>query len=464
VERSYPVPVPAPSRLAAVRREAAATARLAAPLVGGQLAGVGLHFIDTVMAGQLDARALAAVAVGASVWSSVNVFCLGVLLAIPPAVARLDGAGDRPAVAPFARQAFWVSLGLSALAIAAVSNVRPLLELVRVEPAIVPTVTAYLAALTWGVPAWFVYLLLRFLSDGLHASRPGLYFGLLGLPVNVAANYVLMYGKLGFPALGAVGLGYATAVVWWAQGLALLAYVALHPRYRALGLFARLEPPRRGEIAGLLRVGVPIGVAVFVEVGMFAAVALAIGSLGTAPVAGHQVALNFVAVTFMVPLGIAMAVTVRVGHAVGRGDPGAVRVAAFVGGAMAMLCQAASAGVMLLFPRQVAAIYTDDGAVIAVARDLLVLAAVFQLSDGLQVSAAGALRGLADTRVTMLVTVVAYWLVGVPLGWLLGFPLGLGARGLWMGLIAGLTLGAALLAARFLRVSRAAGERGAPAR
>ena len=199
--------------------------------------------------------------------------------------------------------------------------------------------------------------------------------------------------------------------------------------------------------------GLPIGVAVFVEISMFAAVALAIGSLGTAPVAGHQVALNFVAVTFMVPLGISMAVTVRVGHAVGRGDPGAVRFTALVGGGMAMAAQAVSASVMLLLPRQVAAIYTDDPAVIAVARDLLVLAAVFQLSDGLQVSAAGALRGLKDTRVPMLVIVVAYWLVGILLGWLLGFFLGFGARGLWMGLIAGLTLAATLLAARFLRVT-----------
>ena len=188
---------------------------------------------------------------------------------------------------------------------------------------------------------------------------------------------------------------------------------------------------------------------------MFTAVALAIGSLGTAQVAGHQVALNFVAITFMVPLGIAMAVTVRVGHAVGRGDPGAVRFIALVGGGMATAAQVVSASVMLLFPRQVAAIYTDDPAVVAVARDLLFLAAIFQLSDGLQASAAGALRGLKDTRVPMLITVVAYWLVGIPLGWFLGFPLGLGARGLWMGLIAGLTFAAALLAARFVRVSRA---------
>ncbi len=446
------------STLPAIRREVVATARLAAPLVGGQIAGIGLNFIDTVMAGQLDARALGAVAVGASVWSTIHVFCLGVLLAIPPAVARHEGGGERAAIGPFFRQAYWVALGLSALAIAVVCSVRPVLDLVHVEPEIVLTAAGYLRALAWGAPAWFSVLVLRFLSDGLHATRPTLYFGLLGLPVNVFANWVLMYGKFGLPALGAVGCGYATSVVWWAQALSLLVYVARHPRYRDLDLFARFERPRREAIAGILRVGLPIGFAIFFEIGMFTAVALLIGSLGTAAVAGHQVALNFVAVTFMVPLGISMAVTVRVGHAVGRRDPGAVRFTALVGGGMAMASQLVSAGVMLLFPHQVAAIYTDDPAVVTVARDLLVLAAVFQLSDGIQVSAAGALRGLQDTRIPMAITAVAYWLVGIPAGWLLGFPFRLGARGLWMGLIAGLTLAAALLAARFWRVSRPAGS------
>lgn len=452
-------PPPPRRRLPAVRREALATTLLAAPLIGGQLAGTGLNFIDTVMAGNLGAGALAAVAVGGSVWAAVGLFVVGVLLAIPPSVAQLEGeatAASRAAVAPFVRQAFWVAMGLAAVAVLAMRSVRPLLDLVGVEPAIVPTVVGYLGALTWGVPAWFAYLVLRFLSDGLGATRPTLYFGLLGLPVNVFANWVLMYGKLGLPALGAVGCGYATAVVWWAQCLALLLYVARHPRYRHLELFAGLEPPRPRPIADLLRVGVPIGVAVFLEISMFTAAALAIGSLGTAAVAAHQVALNFCALTFMVPFGLSMAVSVRVGNAVGRRDPGAVRFAAFVGGALAMAAQVASAAVMLLFPGPVARIYTGDPTVVAVAVQLLFLAAVFQLSDGVQVCAAGALRGLKDTRVPMLITLVAYWLVGLPLGWWLGFRLGLGARGMWMGMIAGLTIAAALLARRFLRVTQAA--------
>jgi MATE family multidrug resistance protein len=451
------LPPPAPAR--GVRREAAATLRLAAPLIGGNLAGMGLSFIDTVMAGNLDARSLAAVAVGASTWSAINLFLIGVLLAIPPHVAQLEGeatAASRAAVAPFARQAFWVGQGLAVVAILALANVRPLLELLDVQPEIVPLSVGYLHALAWGVPAWCVYLTLRFLSEGLGATRPTLYFALLGLPVNVVANRALMYGELGLPALGAVGCGWATALVWWAECLGIVVYVGLNRRYRDLELFGRLDRPRWRPIAEILGVGLPIGVSIFVEGSLFAAVALVIGSLGTEVVAGHQVALNFAAITFMVPLGLAMAVTVRVGNAAGRRDPAGVRFAALVGVGMGMLWQVAGAAVMLAFPRQVAAIYTDDPRVIAVAVELLFLAAVFQLSDGLQVGSAGALRGIKDTRVPMAITVVAYWLVGLPCGYWLAFGRRMGAAGMWIGLIAGLTLAAVLLVLRFVRVTRPA--------
>ncbi len=196
---------------------------------------------------------------------------------------------------------------------------------------------------------------------------------------------------------------------------------------------------------------------------MFSVVALMIGTLGTVEVAGHQVAINFAALTFMVPLGISMAIAVRVGFAVGRKDRPAIRRAAFVGLGLALTSQIVSAAVMLLIPRQVAGIYTDNVEVIGIAVQLLFLAAFFQLSDGVQVSAAGALRGLKDTRIPMFITVVSYWFLGMPLGWWLGFRADLGARGMWMGLIAGLSLAAILLSIRFLRSTRNAAGTGAHA-
>lgn len=441
---------------AAVRQEVATTARLAGPLIGGQLAYLGMAFVDTVMAGNLSAETLAAVALGGSVFSSLHLFVLGVLLALPPFVSEYEGRESpeaRAQIAPFARQVGWVAVGLSALAVLAAVNLAPLLRAVGIGPELIPVVMEYLSALAWGIPAWSLYLVLRFLSEGLSLSRPTLYFGVLGLPANALANYALMYGHFGFPPLGAAGCGYATALVWWLQLCGFALYVARHPRYRGLALFDRLEPPHRETIARILKVGVPIAVAVFMEGSLFTIAALAVGSLGTVPMAGHQVALNFAALTFMIPLGISMAVTVRVGNAVGRGDPQAVRFRAAVGVGIAMACQLGSASLMLLLPGRIAAIYTDNPAVAAIAVELLLLAALFQLSDGLQVSCAGALRGIKDTRLPMLLTAVSYWLVGFPVGWAAGFAAGWGARGIWMGLIAGLTTAAVLLAVRLHRIS-----------
>lgn len=430
-----------------------ATARLAGPIVGGQLAFTGLNFIDTVMAGGLGPAALGAVAVGASVFSGLTFLPFGTLLAVPPFVAEMDHGGRRRDVAPFARQALWVAFGMAAAVAALLLAARPALAALGIQPEIVPIAGGYLRALVWGLPFWALYLVLRFTSEGLGASRPVLYFGLLGLPVNVLGNWLLMHGHWGLPRLGAVGCGWATSIVWLVQAAAMLVYVARHPRYRGLGLLGRLGRPDRAAIGRLLRVGLPAGTMIFVEGSIFAAVALIMGTLGTRVVAAHQVAINFSSITFMVPLGLSMAISVRVGQAVGRRDPAAVRFAAGVGIAMALACQVVSASVMAFAPRFVAGLYSDDAEVVALAAELLLLAAVFQLSDGVQASSAGALRGIKDTRVPMAIVVVAYWLVGFPLGWALAFAAGLGARGLWIGLIAGLTAAAALLAVRFHRVS-----------
>ena len=434
-------------------REIAATSRLAGPLIGGQLTMVGMNTIDTLMAGRLDAVALGAVAVGSSVWASIMLFATGVLMVLAPSIAQAEGAGEHHRVAPLTRQTFWVSLGLAVLAVLVAANLRPVLELLRVDPVIVAPAAAYLRALCWGVPAWAVYMVLRNMSEGLGATRPTLYFGLVGLAVNVPADYVLMYGKLGLPALGAEGCGFATAAVWWCQLLGLATYVARHPRYRHLELFSRLERPDREAIGRILRLGMPVGVMWLMEVSMFTMVALLIGTMGTLMVAGHQVTINFAAFTFMVPLGLSMATSVRVGNAAGRRDPEGVRLAARAGYALALCSQSLSAALMLLVPAWIAGLYTDDPEVVAIAVRLLFFAAIFQLSDGVQVSSAGILRGLNDTRVPMLITLVAYWLVGLPLGAVLGFRFDLGARGMWIGLIAGLTVAAVLLTSRYRAMS-----------
>jgi len=429
--------------------------RLALPLVTGQLSAIGMNVIDAMLAGHLDAHTLGAVAVGTSVWSLALVAAIGVMLALPPSVAQLNGAGRADEIGPLFRQALWMAASLGLLLFAGVNFGGPLLIVaIGVDAALVPDVTRFLHAISFGAPALALFFTLRGLSEGFGLTRPTMYFSLLGLALLGPVGYVLMYGRLGVPALGALGSGIATACVLWIEALAFLAYIATRRHYRALALFSHFERPRPEAIGELLHLGVPMGISLLMEAGLFVAVALAIGTLGTDVVASHQIAINVASVTFMVPLGIAMATTVRVGHAVGRGDAEGVRDAGLVGLGLSLIAQGVSAALMLTIPEHIAGLYTEDTGVIVLAAQLLILAGLFQFSDGLQVAASGALRGLKDTRVPMLITTFAYWGVGMPVGWWLAFRAGLGARGMWMGLIAGLSMAAVLLTTRFWRLAR----------
>jgi MATE family multidrug resistance protein len=232
------------------------------------------------------------------------------------------------------------------------------------------------------------------------------------------------------------------------------AYIRFKPDYRRYGVFSRFEWPRVEPLVGLLKIGLPVAVSLFMESSLFGVVALLMGSLGTTIVGGHQIAINFAAMTFMIPLGLAMAVTVRVGHAIGRGEPNAARFSGFVGVSLAALFMTCTAVTLFTIPNMIAGIYTDDPDVKKMAAMLLTLAGVFQIFDGLQVSGSGALRGLKDTRIPMLITTFAYWGIGMPLGYVLGITWGGGPRGLWTGFICGLATAAILLNRRFHRVTQ----------
>ncbi|HEV7491945.1 MAG TPA: MATE family efflux transporter [Rhodanobacteraceae bacterium] len=436
-------------------RELKEMLRLALPLVTGQLSAIGMNVIDAMLAGHLDAHTLGAVAVGTSVWSLALVAAIGVMLALPPSVAQLNGAARRDEIGPLFRQALWLAASLGIFLCIGVYVGGPLLVgAIGVDPRLLADTTRFLHAISFGAPALALFFALRGLSEGFGLTRPTMYFSLLGLALLGPVGYVLMYGRLGFPALGALGSGIATACVLWIEALAFLFYVATRRHYRELQLFAHFDGPNPTAIRALLHIGVPMGVSVFMEASLFVAVALAIGTLGTDVVASHQIAINVASVTFMVPLGIAMATTVRVGHAIGRGDVEGVRGAGLAGLLLTLIAQGVSAILMLTVPQTIAALYTADATVIALAAQLLILAGLFQFSDGMQVAASGALRGMKDTRVPMLITTFAYWGVGMPVGWWLAFRVGYGARGMWMGLIAGLSMAAILLSARFWRLAR----------
>ena len=431
------------------------TLLLATPLIIGQVTSFGMNFVDTVMAGRLGTVALGAIAVGSSVWAAGFLLSLGVLMSVSPAVSQLEGAGRRGQAGEMTRQAGWIALVLGILVFFAMRETHWVVALLDVEPEVADTALGYLDAISWGALALTGQLVLRFFAEGTGDTKPTMYIGLMGIALNVPLNYVLMFGKLGFEPMGAVGCGWATAIVFWVQFIALGMYIAWRPRFKPFALFERFSPPSWREIRGLLAVGLPIGITVSCEGGLFIATALLIATLGALPIAAHQVAINIASMAFMVPLGMSGAITVRVGNAVGRRDREGARRAGLVGVGIAGVYGSVSAVLMLLLAEPIARMYTSETDVIALAASLLVWAAIFQVSDGLQVASAGALRGLKDTRWPMLYSLVSFWVVGMPLGAWLTFWEDWGPHGMWVGLVAGLSVAAVLLGSRFWRASGA---------
>ena len=450
--------MPAEQRLRRVRSELRALFALALPMMIAQLANTAMGFVDTVMSGRVSPHDLAAVALGNSIWVPVFLLTTGVVLATTPNVAKRFGAGQHEQIGPLVRQALWMGLGVGCLAAVMMWNAEPLLHLLDVEQALIAPSMAYLRAVACGFPAVALYQVLRCYSDGLGHTRPSMVIGVLGLLLNIPLNYIFIYGKLGVPAMGGVGCGWATGLVMLFMFLAMLFWVRRAEYYQASRLFERFDLPAWPELSRLLAVGVPIGIAVFAEASIFSVIALLIGALGATVVAGHQIALNFTSLIFMVPLSLGMAITVRIGQALGRDAPRDARFVAGLGIAAGLFYACFSAGLMLLFSEQIARIYTTDPAVIRVAASLFFYAALFQFSDVVQVTAAGALRGYQDTRMTMVFTLFAYWGIGLPLGYLLGLTETLGEAsgpaGLWQGLIAGLSCAAILLSVRLARSAR----------
>lgn len=434
--------------------EVRTTAVLAAPLAAAHLSSGLVSFVDSVIAGRHGTATLAGVSVGTALFWLPMMVPMGTLMALPPLVSRLDGAGQRARIGPQFRQALWLAAMLGALMFAFLSVAPLLLAWMGIAPEIRPHATGFLHGIRWGIPAFTLYLCMRYLSDGLHWTLPSMVLGFGGLALLAPLGWVLTFGEFGLPELGAEGLGVASAVMMWSQALCFAAYLWKSRRFADLALFAHFEPPRWPAIGALLKTGLPIGVTVAMEGGLFIATALLIGRLGEVEAAAHQIAINVASLSFMIPFGLAEATTVRVGHALGRQDQYGLRRAAFAGFALLLLTQTVSAAVMLLGNDAIAALYTRDAAVAALAATLLLYAAAFQFPDGIQVMSAGALRGLRDTRVPMLLAALAYWGIGMPVGAGLGLWLGWGPTGMWLGLIAGLTVAAVLMSTRFLRSSR----------
>ena len=443
------------------RHESRALLQLGGPIILSQVAQVLMGLLDTVMSGHAGAFDQAVVGLGVALWIPVFIGLMSVVQAVSPVIAHHFGAGDRDAVARDAREGIWLALYSGLVPLLLVPLAAPLLVAFRIDPALADRTTVFLWGIVFGLPAALVYRSLAFYSSSINQTRPVMVLAFVGLAVNAFLNWVLIYGHLGAPAMGGAGCGWATGIGMWVALAALALWTARASVYKPYYVWRDWHPPTWEAQKRLLRLGLPMGGAGVAEVAAFCSVAILVGRFGDVQIAAHQIALNSSALIFMVPMGISAAITVRVGHALGAGDARAARHAAWSGIGLGLIIGGLAIVPIILARHQVAAVYSSNAAVQALAANLLLFAAFWQLFDATQVTAIGALRGYKVTVLPMVLMLAAFWGLGVPTGVWLGWYGALGSGplqvyGFWVGLVVGLVTVSLGLALGVRRVAGAA--------
>lgn len=432
------------------RFEARTILKLSGPIVLAQLTQTLMYFVDTVMAGRYSAMDMAAIAVASGLWLPVVLTMQGLLLALTPIIAQFFGSKQTQHVSHFTLQALYLGLLLAGVLFVVMLFADIPLAKLNMDPALRDTTLDYLYYVSFGLFPAAGYMVMRNLFEGLGNTKASMWIAFVGILVNIPANYVFIYGKLGMPALGGAGCGIATSLVFVAMFIAMLVYGWCSRSTRPYRQWPKTLWLSLQDQWQIIRIGTPIACSIFFEVTLFACIPLVIVHLGPIMVAGHQIAHNYSAIVFMLPLSLGLAATIRVGHLVGENNIQALKKSISTVIILSMVMSIATVIFTLLFRQQVATLYTTDAAVIALASSLLILAAIYQFSDAVQVVAACALRGMKITKPVFFITLISYWPIGFGLGAVLGLtdwivePMG--AHGFWIGIIVGLTVAALALA------------------
>ena len=395
--------------------ETARLLQLALPLMGAQLAQMGMGVTDVIMAGRYSSADLAGVALGGSIFWPVLLMMMGLVLAVTPTVSQLNGAGSYAAIGGVIRQGLWLALGGGLLAAIILSNIGPVYTLMDVDPVAVAISVPYLQMGAYGVPALLCFFCLRFLADGMGFTRPALYIAICALALKIPLNYVLIYGKFGFPEMGGVGCGVAQAIVMWLQ-LILILIVVTRRRFRITGWFDHFSWPRWDLIKPLLILGLPIGATIFAEMGLFAFTTLLLGPFGAEVVASHTIAMNINGILFMPPLALGMAATIRIGHRIGAGEIPQARTTAGIVICSTLIAALIGSLLIFVFRGQLVGFYTTETAVYELSFILLLFVVFFLVFDATQATTLGALRGYKDTRTPLLMALFSYWAIGLSTG------------------------------------------------
>ena len=432
---------------------------LGAPILIAQLAQMANGVIDTVMAGHASAEDLAGVGIGTSLWVPVLLFFAGTLSALQPTISGHRGAQEPHRIMPTAWQGIYISALASVAMILLLVNVEPVLELLKLDERTAQITQGYLNAFAWGVPALLLLTALRGLTDGLGHTRIFMIFSLVSTLLNLPLNYIFIYGaELGdwaLPAMGGIGCGWATSLSNWIATISLLIYLQRSKTYAQFHLVREWVAPVKQDIIRLLKLGLPIGFTMFVEVSMFCMIALFLAPLGAITVAAHQIVLNAVSLMFMIPLSLGMALTLRVSYLVGAHNLPEAQLLARSSLLLALGIACINAPIIYFGREWIASLYTSDHAVQKIAAQLFTLGALFQIADVVQVTMINVLRGYKDTKIPMLIMLLSFWGICLPLGYALTFEdwltAPLGAPGFWTALIVGLACAAILLTMRMFR-------------
>ncbi|CAM3264898.1 MATE family efflux transporter [Xenorhabdus nematophila] len=433
--------------------EARSLLALGIPVIIAQFSQTAMGFVDTVMAGKAGAIEMSAVAIGTSIWLPTILFGQGILLALTPIVAHMNGSSRRNSIAGQIQQGFWLATFLSILVIAVLYNSQFIIAAQHnIDPLLAQKASEFIHAIMWGAPGCLFYQVLRSQCEGLSKTKPAMIIGILGLLVNIPVNYIFIYGKFGAPELGGVGCGVATATVYWVMFFLLLAYVKHSPTQKDIQTFNNVAAPKWHTQKRIMLLGLPIALAMFFEVTLFAVVSLLVSPLGVVAVAGHQIALNFSSMMFMFPMSLGIAATIRIGYNLGKKSTEGAKISAYTSLIVGLIIACVTATFTVMFSERIAFMYNDNSEVVILASHLMLLAAIYQLSDAVQVIGSGVLRGYKDTRSIFYITLISYWLFGLTSGYILALTdyvtQPMGPQGFWIGFIIGLTAAAFMMGYR----------------
>ena len=429
--------------------------RLGLPMVGTQFFIMAMGFLDTAMAGHYASVDLAGVALGGNILWPTFMLMSGMNMALTPMSAQLRGEGRISDIGALVRQGLWLALFGSLFIIFVLTEARPVYQLFDIDQGAVEVGVSYLKAVAWGVPAVMLYATLRYVCEGLgHTLEPMVIVG-SALVVNGILNYIMIYGKLGFPEMGGEGCGWATAITMWLE-LFLIAGLLNRPWFRDTGILNRFEGLRLDKLVSIIKVGLPIGITVFLEMAIFSVIGLLVGSIGVTALAAHSIAGNINWATFVIPMSLGSAVAIRVGFFVGARNLPHARYIAKLSFQISFFYALVASGLLILGRRLIPLIYSGDPMVVEVASTLLIIVAIYQIVDCTQATMTGALRGYKDTRVPAIYSFVGYWILALPLGIVLGYGylrVNYGVYGFWVGMAVGLFVVAMLIGRRLYNTS-----------